>query len=718
MSQLHDLRSRLAALRRRLWLLRTGAAAGLAGILLFGVVALVFVLDYAIEPPVAVRAVLLVGVAIAIIAALAAAAVAALRRRPSILELAVGVERRHRIDTDLVAALEFESPGAESWGSAQLQSAVIARVAEGGKDINVFEGLSHRPASMAGGVLLVLAAAAVGGALAFPDHASAFFNRLLLGSAHYPTKTRIDCVRVNGATVPSAASGVDALKSPFGKPLTFTVLASGEIPRSGRVRLAGADGHDAVLELVPMDDRDRAARLAKALRLAHELQGELSHPGDATAASDFVLGKATEIRSLAAADAPEAVGALGLGPGPADALLPPAIPAVDRAETLLRAAAAQRVFSATLGQLVETVRFEVRLGDAWTDPVTIEAIPLPVVDVSLRVTPPEYAQGADSVAAAIPAGARQAAVLEGSRVEILLASTKPLRSAQIALGEKTVIDCQSAGNDRKSWRLPPGTPLDAVTEAAGYTVQVTDDDGLGLSEPIRGFIRIKLDRPPKVFADVVTRHVLPTARPNVWFGAADDFGLSALRVRAWRVREGAEGPPQVVEAPLSGRPRRIAPLVCSIPGGEDARSTGSPAKALDQLLIPPALRSELAAGGVQLSPGAAVAVQQPGSRWLVSDPQNRHLLLVREERTSLHVYRQFLVDLSALDLEMDDEVKLELEATDFRGNQAGKTSKSEVIVLQVTDERGVLAAMVESDQRSAQQLNAIIERQLGIGGSP
>ncbi|MBI1901556.1 MAG: hypothetical protein HYS13_10660 [Planctomycetia bacterium] len=716
MSKLLDLRSRLAALRRRLWLLRTGAATGLAGVLFAAVVAMAFLLDFSVEPPLLVRGVLLAVVSTALAMALAAVAVAALRRRPTILALAVGVERRNHIDTDLVAALEFETPQAQSWGSPQLQSAVITRAAESGKDLNVFGGLSYRRAAVAGGVFLALVAAAAVSAIVFPDHAAAFVSRLLLGSAHYPTKTRIERLLVNDATVSPSASAPGDLKGPFGKPLTFTVLASGELPPRGRVRLAGADGHDAILDLAPLDVPDRAARLNKALQLVHEVHGELTNPGDATASSDFVLGKVTEVRSLAAADAPDAAAALL--PDPSDPLVPPQVGDVERAERLLRAAASQRVYSATLGQLVETVRFDVRLGDAWTDPISIEAIPLPVVDVSLRVTPPEYAHGADSAAGAIPAGARQAAVLEGSRVEILLSSTKPLRSAQVTLGDKTVVECQPAGSDRKSWRLPAGTPLDAVAEAVGYSVHVTDDDGMTMPEPIRGFIRIKADRPPKVFADVVTRHVLPTARPNLWFGAADDFGLAALRVRAWRVRGGAEGPPQVVEVPLVGRPRRIAPLVCSIAAGDDANSTGSPAKALDQLVLPAALRNELTAAGVQLSPGAAVTVQQPGSRWFLSDPQNKHPLLVRQERTALFVYRQFLLDLSALDLALDDEVKLELEARDFRGNQTGKTSKSEVIVLHVTDERGVLAAMVESDQRSAQQLNAIIERQLGIGGSP
>jgi len=38
-------------------------------------------------------------------------------------------------------------------------------------------------------------------------------------------------------------------------------------------------------------------------------------------------------------------------------------------------------------------------------------------------------------------------------------------------------------------------------------------------------------------------------------------------------------------------------------------------------------------------------------------------------------------------------------------------------VLDITDENGIMAALSETDGRSATALNAIIERQLGVGES-
>jgi hypothetical protein len=73
------------------------------------------------------------------------------------------------------------------------------------------------------------------------------------------------------------------------------------------------------------------------------------------------------------------------------------------------------------------------------------------------------------------------------------------------------------------------------------------------------------------------------------------------------------------------------------------------------------------------------------------------------------------LDLAPLKLKAGDRLTIAVEALDFRGTLPGKPALSEPLVFDVTDERGVLAAMAESDERSAEKLDAIIQRQLGIG---
>ncbi len=74
-----------------------------------------------------------------------------------------------------------------------------------------------------------------------------------------------------------------------------------------------------------------------------------------------------------------------------------------------------------------------------------------------------------------------------------------------------------------------------------------------------------------------------------------------------------------------------------------------------------------------------------------------------------------VLDLKPLGLAKGDEVRVTLEAVDFRGDQPGTSARSDSIVFTVTDESGILAGLIEADEKSARQLDQIIQRQLGIG---
>jgi hypothetical protein len=292
------------------------------------------------------------------------------------------------------------------------------------------------------------------------------------------------------------------------------------------------------------------------------------------------------------------------------------------------------VYTAKLDRLVDNIEYELFLGDDWTEPSQLETIPLPVVTVGLEATPPDYAAGS---AGAGQTGSRQLSVIEGTRVAVRLECTnKALRDARLLVGER---EYRFAADDaaRRRWVFDPhDSPLAEVVEPIQYEVQATDEDGLALAEPVRGFIRIKTDKPPRVTAAMVTQHVLPTGKPTITYGVADDYGIAQVRFNVQIVHE---------------------------PGTLEERT----------------LDVDLPAGPVKLLQG------------------------------------RYPLDLSSMQLTKGDELKITLEASDHRGRRPGKTSIGQPLVLHVTDERGVLAAMAETDQRSARQLDSIIERQLGIG---
>ena len=68
-------------------------------------------------------------------------------------DIALMVERQQQLDSDLVAALQFEKPEAAKWGSVQLETAVIDYVADVGRGINVFDGFSKEQMIRRGTIL-------------------------------------------------------------------------------------------------------------------------------------------------------------------------------------------------------------------------------------------------------------------------------------------------------------------------------------------------------------------------------------------------------------------------------------------------------------------------------------------------------------------------------------------------------------------------------------
>jgi hypothetical protein len=549
-SRLDRLRRALSGLRRRRRIVRRCSAACAAILALAAVLAALFIADWTLGMDRNQRIAAGAFGILALLWSLRRHALSHLGKREDLIDLALQVERRERIDSDLIAALEFDSEEARKWGSRDLEDAVIDYVSAYSRELDVNAGFSWKPlarrSAAAGAAIAILG----GLALAFPGHAAAFLDRLLLGSAHYPTRTTIERITINGIAI-SPRAAESRVRVPAGRPVAIEVRAGGRLPEKGRAEMETAGG---------------------GLRTSVDLV--------------------------------------------------PAEPGAYRGE---------------FARLAEPVSWQVFLGDAWTDPARIDAIPLPVIDVEMDVSPPAYARNGGG--AGDPRGSRQIAVVEGSRVAVRAAcANKALVNAALSLGDREIPLAGDASG--RTWTLDPkGTPFESVSEVLSFQLVATDADGLGIPEPIPCSIRIRPDRPPQVAAAMVSRHVLPAARPRLAYGAGDDFGIASIAIRRELVR------------------------------GDEKIDLG-----LETISIPEAA------------------------------PQTS-------------VRGQHVLDLGPLKLQKDDQVTLTVEAVDYRGEAPGKRSAAEPLVLHITDERGVLAALMESDEKSARQLDAIIERQLGVGGA-
>ena len=581
MKQLKQIRRQLARLRRRRQRFRWLTAWSAVAIAALSALAAVFLLDWLFQRSDDVWQ------RVCLIALGAAGVVWAVRRfalpwwgkHEDDMEMALLVQRQSGVDTDLVAALQFESSDAAQWGSTQLETAVVQSVAKRQRQFDVMASLPREPLLRRMKVLAVAVIAAAIVCLLVPQHVRIFFERMMLGSQRYPSQTRIVSLTVNGKSVDRTAPDKGRVHVAYGRPVQFEVQAAGVRPAAGRVELS-LDGRGKPA-IVPLEDKSGT-----------------DADGD------------------------------------------------------------RLVFKGQYDRLLQTMRYQVYLGDTWSDPLVLDVTPLPVVDVEPEVVPPIYARRTPEEVVHIAKGMRQFSVLEGSEVRMKIRSSRPLKAARLTLGEATLpmtrveneIPHESGGDE--VWAAPSsGTPLAAMAADTRYSIQATDPDDQPLEHPIDGFIRIEPDAPPRVAAATKTPFVLPNAAPTIYYGATDDHALNSVWLTWEATRADAAKP--------SDNP-------------EESKTTGR----IELCRFPP-------------------------------------------EKSQRSREAQFPFDLRSLHLHPGDTLRVTLHASDYRGVAEGATTDLETpLAFQVTDIHGIEASMLEHDEKSAGTLETMRRNLTGLGESP
>ena len=214
------------------------------------------------------------------------------------------------------------------------------------------------------------------------------------------------------------------------------------------------------------------------------------------------------------------------------------------AESQIEILPGQKEDSLFVGQLeiaMEDMTYTIRLGDAVSLPMTLEVIPLPMVEMHLDVEIPEYARHRFEETGS---NSRSRVVLEGTTVTPTIRSTKTLKSVVLTVNNEPV---QTApAKEAKEWKLAIGqdseqtNPFAELQETIHYRVEVEDQDGIRLDRPIGGVIQVKPDLPPRIAAASVLDLVLPNAIPRIKFRAVDDFSLGAIDAKIVLSRDGQE----------------------------------------------------------------------------------------------------------------------------------------------------------------------------------
>jgi hypothetical protein len=677
MTKLSTLRAQLASLRRARALVRCSTAWSTMVTAALWTLVAVFVLDVAFQFGIPERVVLiLIGAGVV--------AWAGHRFTRPLLginetdeDIALMVERQQQLDSDLVAALQFEKPEAAKWGSVQLETAVIDYVADVGRGINVFQGFSREQMIRRGTTLGVTLAVMLLAAAIFPGYALAFANRLFLGGMHYPTKTQIAHVLVNRREVLAAGehgSRPEDAKCAQGRPISFLIQVQqtkGLLPEKGRALITsiGPSRAKTEVELKALTPDQRLTRLKQG---EEKLRQAAMNPE-----TDISQPWRDEVLSLVAFDAPQAID--GVSTAKDAAALNAAAARVNDIikswqNTTADSDTPTAIYAGELERLADGVKYKLFLGDAWTDPARIAMIPLPIVERKLTPLPPSYARTAKDTQ---PTSAPQISVLEGSQVNVAVEckNEKSLSSVWLVTkvdGKSKRFELTKQDNAGRVWQLLSATgetnPFARITEELKYEIQAIDTDGLSLEAPLRGVIRIRPDRSPSGSAEVVHKVVLPAAEPVVHYRATDDYGIAQLKLLVEVERQQDEK--VVASTPgIDQSTTQAAPLVAAERAEESILPKG---KTLTSAKLPASGEFKLQLGKLNISPKLAKG----------------------------------------------DRMKIVLEVADYRGDQPGVSYYSDPLVLEISDESGVLAAISEADERSEQRLTDIIKRQLGIGESP
>jgi len=605
-----------------------------------------------------------------------------LTRHEDEIDVALLIERRRSIDSDLVAALQFESPEAASWGSPQLEHAVVRQVAENTRRLKLVKDLPQRGLRLRLAMSVGTFAAVALIVLAFPTHAAIFVDRLSMGATLYPRDTLIREGAVNGEPKGTLRSPGVEIHCPIGRAVDFRVTCDGKLPPDGKITYQQEGGDRSVLLLKPVDnepgvytgrleslvsavdfrvsvgdDRTQEARLVASPRPVVEVVFKPTIPDYAKAAGakgddrgfNFSVYKGArvdlELRCLnkplrkamltAESRCPmkraDEDGHLWVLPAEGTALSSISCPLDYEIEVI----GPNGKRAGRIKGRIDKIEGPQPADRSALASEFLDDYPLGQLKVRVRVASPaglrrEAAQSTGSFAAAA-----------GANVDLQVrCDEQALDGVVLVLAGGSAL--RQAGEGGRLWTLPAaGTPFTVIAGPLSYRIEAADEYDMRPANEISGKITLK-DAPPVVEANIAKRdevYVLPWAKPCIQYWVTDDCGLRHLKMLLEIERGG-----------VKERPRSFSILAPTEP--------------------------------------------IPGSQ--------------------LPLTKAFTFDLTDFGLAKGDNVTIRLEATDYRGRLAGVSKASKPLTLYVTDRIGLWKQLLKEDEKSESGIRQIITRTTGI----
>ena len=204
---------------------------------------------------------------------------------------------------------------------------------------------------------------------------------------------------------------------------------------------------------------------------------------------------------------------------------------------------------ATLPDIRSGLLYSVRAGEHSSDTYTVSVVDYPFV-TSIRLDY-EFPRYSGLLPRAVDENSGDITALRGTNVEVTITTSKPLAAAELVLqsGERILMSARSPRSFASTI---------VVRDDDGYSVEMTDTDGLANPDPPRySIVSIRDERPlvkivqPGVDSEAPRGMVMPVA-----VSAIDDYGISALSLRYSLEGSSEEGIVRLEEPGVAG-PREL-----------------------------------------------------------------------------------------------------------------------------------------------------------------
>ena len=215
----------------------------------------------------------------------------------------------------------------------------------------------------------------------------------------------------------------------------------------------------------------------------------------------------------------------------------------------------QNSWKTSLFRVTEPMKYQVRSGRLRSKTFSIDVVSVPEISsVEFLVTPPEYTRlGKQRVKGGMPIKA-----LEGTHVQVLAASNRPLSKGTVTFAKEGSID------EGTSIELQTSDETESLEQVVGsfqvkrggkFQVTLTDIDGVQSTDSHAGYVELLKDARPFVRIQEPRQNSWATSTVElpVQISAEDDYGLSRVAI----YRSLNDSRPLPVELPVSDTSCRL-----------------------------------------------------------------------------------------------------------------------------------------------------------------